>query len=200
MFDLGNVIFPLEFDDFDRWLEGCQVQVPEGAPPFYERYFPIYLAFESGEISNEVFMEKLRHDLRLEFDAQEFESRWISCWKRDMPGMEELLLEFKGCETLMVLSNTNDLHMRNFLKTKGILQHFDRLFYSHELHCAKPDLEIYEKVNAAVGGEPSRILFFDDKPENIEGARRAGWKAEVFESAEVCRSVMMNHLEGLSRV
>ena len=70
--------------------------------------------------------------------------------------------------------------MKCFVREKKILQRFDRLFLSHEMGCRKPEAAIYHQVAEELKVTPSSILFFDDRAENIEGARKAGWEAEIF--------------------
>lgn len=190
--DLGNVVFPLEFDGFDSWLASRQQQPMSD---FYDHYHPIYLAYESGQIDTAQFFTNLKQELGVVFEDDEFESMWISCWQRDMPGMEAMLIKYKDHYPIHVLSNTNDLHMRNFFKTKSILGHFDRTFLSHELQCAKPNLAIYQKVTQALAVPAESILFFDDKIENVEGARAVGWKSEVFVDAVVAEERWLKHIE-----
>jgi len=54
----------------------------------------------------------------------------------------------------------------------------DHLLASHELKLAKPHREIYLRAQRELGIDVDKILFFDDRPENIEGARSVGWCAE----------------------
>ncbi|MEM7755886.1 MAG: HAD-IA family hydrolase [Planctomycetota bacterium] len=54
---------------------------------------------------------------------------------------------------------------------------------SHELKVAKPEAGIYEAAAEMYGfaGREGELLFFDDLEENIEAARRLGWKAELID-------------------
>jgi glucose-1-phosphatase len=195
MLDLGNVVFPLEFDEFDQWLIRSKRNPKRDIA---KDFMPIYLDYERGKFSTSIFLSRLREELECDFKDSEFEEKWISCWKRDTEGMEELLLNLKKQFPLYVLSNTNALHMNNYTRTKKILQHFDRLFLSYELDCSKPDVAIYQKVTGELNCQPEQILFFDDKPENIEGAKSAGWKAEIFISAQHVRERFMQHTKELT--
>ncbi len=47
----------------------------------------------------------------------------------------------------------------------------------------KPDLAIYRLHADTFGLDPGATLFFDDSAKNVEGARGAGWNAELFTSA-----------------
>lgn len=44
----------------------------------------------------------------------------------------------------------------------------------------KPDPEIYEILLKRYKIVPEQALFFDDRPENVEGARKAGINGVVF--------------------
>jgi 2-haloacid dehalogenase len=57
----------------------------------------------------------------------------------------------------------------------------------------KPDVEIYRRHAADFGLAPDATLFFDDSPKNVEGARMAGWHAEVFTSADQMRSELRRY-------
>lgn len=64
-------------------------------------------------------------------------------------------------------------------RTLGYEQHFDRQFYSFELGVAKPSAEFFAMVLAQTEADPSRTLFIDDLPANVEAARALGLQAEV---------------------
>jgi 2-haloacid dehalogenase len=58
---------------------------------------------------------------------------------------------------------------------------------SGDVRLIKPDPEIYAHHAQAFGLEPAATLFFDDNPHNVEGARGAGWRAELFTDADRMR-------------
>ena len=64
---------------------------------------------------------------------------------------------------------------------------------SGEVRLLKPDLEIYRRHAADFGLMPGATLFFDDSPKNVEGARKAGWNAELFTTAEGMRSDLLRY-------
>ena len=64
------------------------------------------------------------------------------------------------------------------------LREFDRRFLSAELGVLKPDPAIYAAVEAATGLAPERLLFADDKPENIAAAAARGWATHHFTTPE----------------
>jgi 2-haloacid dehalogenase len=64
---------------------------------------------------------------------------------------------------------------------------------SGEVRLLKPDVEIYRRHAGDFGLNPAATLFFDDSPKNVEGARKAGWNAEVFTSAEQMRNDLLRY-------
>jgi 2-haloacid dehalogenase len=58
---------------------------------------------------------------------------------------------------------------------------------SGHLGVIKPDPRIFEAHAEAFALKPAATLFFDDNLANVEAARRSGWNAEFYESAEGLR-------------
>ena len=70
------------------------------------------------------------------------------------------------------------------------LDEFDVQIWSCDHGVTKPDAAIYRLCLDALGCEPQRTLFFDDRPNNIEGAKAVGMQAHVFESAEQAAEIV----------
>jgi putative hydrolase of the HAD superfamily len=68
------------------------------------------------------------------------------------------------------------------LRAYEMMRHFDRRFASQILGHAKPSPEIYRRVIELLAVQPNQVLFFDDKPENVEAASKLGWNARVYSS------------------
>lgn len=64
------------------------------------------------------------------------------------------------------------------------LNEFDRTYVSGKLGLIKPDPALYAYVEGDCGIAPDRLLFVDDRPENIVAAARRGWRVHQFESAQ----------------
>ena len=65
-----------------------------------------------------------------------------------------------------------------------ILKEFDRYFISGKLGHVKPFNRIYEIVEEDSAIEPDRLLFADDREDNIAMARARGWKTHLFTDAQ----------------
>ena len=86
------------------------------------------------------------------------------------------------------LSNTNSIHWNALLHDYEMMQLFDHRFSSQQLGCAKPNPRIYRRVEKLLNVSPEKILFFDDRAENIESARMLGWHARLYQSYESLRN------------
>lgn len=58
---------------------------------------------------------------------------------------------------------------------------------SGKVKLVKPDAAIYHHHVAAHGIDPAATLFFDDSAKNVDGARGAGWHAELYITPEKLR-------------
>lgn len=64
------------------------------------------------------------------------------------------------------------------------LREFDLRFISGHMGVIKPDAEIYARLERESGVAPARLLFADDRIDNIRAAEARGWQGHLFESAE----------------
>ncbi|MFE5336685.1 HAD family hydrolase [Isoptericola sp. NPDC056573] len=76
------------------------------------------------------------------------------------------------------LGTNQDRHRAAYLRgTLGYDDLFDVSCYSHDLGVAKPDPAFFVEAARRIGADPASILFVDDRPANVEGARTAGLAA-----------------------
>lgn len=123
--------------------------------------------------------------------VKQFIDKESELWTRPNQEVLALALEIKaaGCR-IAILSNMT-IELLGILRGKfDWLDEFDVRLWSCEHGCAKPDETIYRSCLEALSCEPSRALFFDDRPQNVEGAKRVGMDAHVFESANQARAVV----------
>ena len=99
-------------------------------------------------------------------------------WLRVNPDALALAREIKtsGMRTAILSNMPHDL-LCDLRKSFDWLDEFEVQIWSCEHGVIKPDPAIYRICLDALGCEPQRTLFFDDRPDNVEGARRRGWRA-----------------------
>ncbi len=88
--------------------------------------------------------------------------------------------------TVAVLTNGTDT-IEAELRHHGIDGDFDHVFNTHFIGVAKPEPRAYHHVIEYLGSGPERILFFDDRLENVAGAEAVGLRAHLFEGPESLR-------------
>lgn len=111
--------------------------------------------------------------------------RWIELASPRIEGSIRLqrALRAKGVP-VFALTNFGRYSFEEALPKMDFLSDFDRLYVSGRMGVIKPDPRIYEMVEADCGLDPSRLLFTDDRADNITAAARRGWRTHQFETWE----------------
>lgn len=73
------------------------------------------------------------------------------------------------------------------------LTEFDGAIVSGHERLSKPDRRIYERLTTKFGLDPARVLFADDRLDNVEAALAAGWTAVQFTTAADLRRHLRHH-------
>ncbi|MCB2110935.1 MAG: HAD-IA family hydrolase [Defluviimonas sp.] len=82
--------------------------------------------------------------------------------------------------TVAALSNIGAEPFALACRHYPFLSLFDRAFLSGPLGVTKPHPRIYEIVETETGIAPARLLFADDRAENIAAAAARGWQVHHF--------------------
>ena len=175
LFDFGGVL--IEYASAPRLLEWLDHSITTDV--LWRKWLmtPAVRGFESGAMEAEAFADSLVAEFGLPVSPEGF-LREFAVWPRAlMPGAGELLGALRGRFTLASFSNTNTLHWERIRTEFDLLDYFDAHFPSHVVGKLKPDREAFEYIVDAVGCPAGRILFFDDNPMNIDGAREVGIEA-----------------------
>ncbi len=191
LFDLGRVVLDIDFSKvLACWAghAGCEpaqlVERFSTGEEFYRRH-------ETGEISDAEFFGALRASLGVGISDAQFLEGWNAIFAGEMPGIAPLLKRAGKRLPLYAFSNTNSAHVEYFsVAHADVLGHFRELFLSSSIGLRKPDAEAFDHVVQAIGVPACRIVFFDDLPENIEGARARGLAAvHVTSPADVAETL-----------
>jgi len=179
IFDLGGVLINLD-------LPQCIQNFKDLGLQHFEQHLSLFgqkgffLQFEKGQISIPEFREEVRKLCTNPLTDAQIDAAWCS-FLCDIPNQKlEMLLELKKKFRLLLLSNTNQLHIEvstagEFARIgKKITDVFDKCYYSYEMGMAKPDAEIFETLLSDAGVSAYECLFLDDGPKNIEQASKMG--------------------------
>jgi FMN phosphatase YigB (HAD superfamily) len=181
IFDLGRVLVPFDFNR--AWLT---METLSGLPTaeIRQRMADIgcFAEFEKGLITPEEFLARVCKSLDISMARDDFDELWNSIFLPHTLVREELLESLALRYRLVLLSNTNVIHFRFLRERYPLLRHFHGYVLSYEEGVMKPDPAIYRKAVAVAGCGAEACLFFDDIPENVEGAVAAGLPAVLFTS------------------
>lgn len=202
VFDLGNVLIDLDFDQVNRSFEELIGQ-DFNRLATSEETKNAFLQLELGHYSEESFINALQRQASKVPDGRKLINAWNSLLGT-IPAKRLVMLDQlkdKGYD-LYLLSNTNSIHihwLNKYLKKEHGIEDFNQRFftksyYSHLLKMRKPDAEIYEYVLNDAFINRAETLFVDDNEENILSAQQVGINTIHHNSGRDITEVMQSFL------
>ena len=178
VFDLGGVIIAHDNEMLhQRLVSRCT------APDASDRLRGLAhdARFGTGERSIADLHREVVREVGYGGDWDRFVGDW-SCHLSIDPAMLAFVERLSAHNRVLIFSNTNQEHWEHLLNlTGGALGRYEA-YLSHEIGQLKPSVRSFHTVAAKAGIDPARSFFTDDVAVNIEGARQAGFQAEVFTS------------------
>jgi HAD superfamily hydrolase (TIGR01509 family) len=146
----------------------------------------VYPALERGELSEAEYWAAFA-DAGIDVDPEAFHRtrREGYAW---LDGMRDLLADLDGRVRRVVASNY-PIWVEEVAATwlHGLI---DEVFASCHLRARKPDEAFYRGLCGALGVPPHRVLFVDDREDNVVGAREFGMAAVRFVDAASVRRAL----------
>ncbi|MEM7323516.1 MAG: HAD family phosphatase [Actinomycetota bacterium] len=175
LFDMGGVL--VELGPFDEALGLDDLSSEE----FWAMWLasPAVRDLEAGRCSVERFADELVIEFGLGHTQGELIEHFTNIPLGLFPGAVDLVASVPAQVMTGVLSNTNAVHWEGQQDADVIQRLCQRQYLSYELGMTKPERGIFDHAAADLGVSPDRILFLDDSPANVDGARAAGLQAEV---------------------
>ena len=174
LFDLGQVVLNVDFNRaFATWAAFSSVDEREIRNRF--SYDEPYKLHEIGVIDHQVYFASLRSSLGVDISDAQFLAGWNAIFVGEMPGISELLSSAAKKLPLYAFSNSNPSHETCWATMyDDVLGTFKSVFVSSTIGLRKPQAAAFEHVVREIGVPAERIVFFDDRPENVSGARSLG--------------------------
>ncbi len=153
--------------------------------------------YRIGAISTEQFWQQAIRQWNIQSSAEILALIWNSSYQLD-EGTERLvdMIRSAGHELLYLSDNTAEKVA--YLDAKfAFLRKFDDGIFSHLVNCRKPDPKIYELLLSKASNPPTDCIFIDDKPANLEPAKKLGMQTIAFKNSAHLESCLkeLNLLE-----
>lgn len=207
-FDLGGVVVRIA----RTWAEACAAAGIEvrgedsfKAPDLQSGRRELSDAYQIGHIGCQDYFRRIAEHSDGLYNAAEVEAIHRAWVFDPYPGVEQLIDELNAIDGLRTacLSNTNHSHWQDLqVETDGrwrveAIQKLNSRLVSHELKAVKPNERIYREAERLLAASGAEIIFFDDLAENVDGARRLGWRAFQIDHDGDTALQMRRHLASL---
>jgi putative hydrolase of the HAD superfamily len=187
LLDLGGVLIDVDYRAAARAFHALGF---EDFETLYSKAQQDHLfdGFETGSLDPTAFRDRIRSLFRPDITDREIDACWNAMLGTIPAARITLLQRLKERYQLLLLSNTNAIHVPAFeaiiARENGITDFrslFHGAYYSCEIGLRKPHAEAFHHVLEQHGADPQRSLFIDDSIQHVVGARAAGLHAEHLE-------------------
>ena len=182
VFDIGNVLIKWDPERFYDARIGTEARKRLFAEvPLHE----MNLGLDRGDPFRPAVYDLAEQHPDWAEEVRHWHDSWLEFAHTDIPQSVRLLraLRAKGLPVL-ALSNFGIGTFEVAVEAYPFLTEFDQAYISGHIGCIKPDAEIYQHLEHGAGLPPERLLFVDDRPENIEAAEARGWQGHIFTTPE----------------
>jgi len=190
-FDIGGVLLAIDHvRSLQFWSDCTDLSID-----VIKDHFPheVHEQYEIGKLSDYEFFRAVKDALPQPNCLKE-DDFWRG-WNKLIVAETEtvkLLSLLKQSYNVYLLSNTNPRHIKYEVPSRFSFQNnVTRAFYSFDLGCRKPDTAIYLKALELAGVKPEESLLIDDVEENVEQARKLGFKTILYTGYTETKSLLI---------
>jgi len=177
--DVGGVLLSNAWDHQERQRAVEQFGVDK--QDFETRHKQAVPDFETGKITLDEYLQRTVFYQQRTFSRDEFKSYMMS---QSKPKAD--VLEFARALSSRYIMSTINNESRELneyrIRTFDLTRIFDLFVSSCYVGLRKPDERIYRLALDLIQKTPEEACFIDDRPENIEGARKVGMRSILLQS------------------
>ena len=183
VFDIGGVLTKTSHKEFylklDRLAKEYNID-----PNIFERLRIKYSKSSSlGKLSDEEFKRRILNELGVK-NKGDFTEKWdnslYQCMKINL-GVYFLISKLKKNYIIVSFSNVTPMFHKIRLKNK-VYDLFHLNFLSHQYGLKKPSINFYKTLIKKVDVPTNRMIFVDDREENLVPAKKLGMKVILFKN------------------
>jgi putative hydrolase of the HAD superfamily len=184
LFDVGGVLLTNGWDTGERAVVLERFGLDRA--DFEARHTAPYRTWEIGAIQLQTYLDATVFYQPRNFSREEFFAAICAGSKLLPDGAMGILQTIAASDKCMVGALNNEARETNEFRFDhfGLRGLFQVTLSSCYLGLRKPDAAIYRRALEILGRPAERILFIDDREENVTGAEAIGMKAIQFEGAE----------------
>ena len=191
LFDIGGVLLTNSWDIRERAAAAQHFQLDGDS--LEARHAEIVELWERGGTTMAAYLDVIVFHEPRSFSRDEFVT-WILDQSKLLPDSAMSILKGLAASDQYLIGalNNESRELNEYrLKAFGLRAYFDLTLTSCYLGLRKPDPSMYQRAIDIVGRPPERILFIDDRPENVAGARDAGMVALRYTGSDALRRDLM---------
>lgn len=180
LFDIGGVLLTNSWDVHQRAAVAAEFHLDQ--TDLEARHSDIFEVWERGGITMGAYLDfTVFHEPR-SFTRDQFVTAILDQSKLLPNGAINILRQLsRSCNYLLGALNNESRELNDYrFKAFDLRDCFDVALSSCYVGLRKPDPAMYQRAIDIIGRPPERILFIDDRPENVAGALDAGITALRF--------------------
>ena len=200
IFDLGGVIINI---DYNKTIKAFEELGIKNAETLYsqQKQNDLFDLLETGKISPSEFYDKLREITGTNATNHQLEEAWNAMLLDFPEGITDTLKKAKAKYKTFLLSNTNEIHYKDYTKRlkkqfgiDDLGSLFDKQYLSHQIGLRKPHKEAFELILKENNLNPAETLFIDDSIQHIKGAAKVGLKTHWLKDNNLTKFLTTNNL------
>ncbi|MFH8609917.1 HAD family hydrolase [Streptomyces sp. NPDC018029] len=161
---------------------------------FWDAYWALRQPYDRGDVTGAEYWARVADALGTDFEeariARLVEAD-LASWSAVDDTMVALIEELAAAgRPIALLSNIPEELAAHYEERHSWLGHFQVRAFSCRIGHAKPESGAYQWCLDALDTEPGRVLFVDDREENIRAAEAVGVAGHLFTSAARLREVL----------
>jgi putative hydrolase of the HAD superfamily len=192
LFDVGGVLLTNGWDHGERAAAVEKFHLDRAE--FEARHSAANDAWERDLISLQDYLNATVFYEPRNFSSDDFLAFMLAQSKLLPDGALGILAELAASDHYLLGALNNEARATNDYRfeTFGLRRHFKVAFSSCYVGLRKPGLAIYKRALDILGEPAERVLFIDDREENVTSAVAAGMKGIKFVGADALRSELVS--------
>ncbi|SMO60814.1 putative hydrolase of the HAD superfamily [Saccharicrinis carchari] len=184
LFDLGNVVIDIDLNITLQRFKELGYEFDGDSSGIFQKS-PFFKEFEEGRITSSEFVKSVKLKMPKNVSDNQIVDAWNALLLDYRTDRIETILKLKKTHKVILLSNTNELHIQKCgdkVPLVGSLDKlFDKVYYSHIMKMSKPNPNIFAALLKDADIKADETLFLDDSAANVTTAEQMGIESWLIE-------------------